>query len=337
MAEAEHLATNLDDALPAQPPSQRWRKFLQWIATNPDRRMLSVWLCWCVLSWPGVTLANAAAVWLGSGLGIGWPYQIVTPFYSLVWMSTAYALVVMPILCTPRTVYSVGTPIAIYATWCVVNLATTFTGTWMGDFTTFPVESVLGSLATIVGQTVWLGVCFYLVSSLAALRLSRSEQNTEHNSLSVLNLMIATTVAAAGFALERLGSGSVAETAFDNGFALLSILFTPVTALTWCVVMWAQLIPRWKAAIALTSVVLFTAISSFVAVSMLPADLPDPTVTIAYPSLWELLFGDTMGIAGIWIALRIARLGGYEVRSTQKQTATVVQTPTLVTEPDSKL
>lgn len=318
MAEAEHLATNLDDALPAQPPSQRWRKFLQWIATNPDRRMLSVWLCWCVLSWTVVSLAYAAAVWLVSRLLIVWPINLIGTGYSLVFYSTSLALIAMPILCTPRTAYSVGVPITIFTIWSVATVAAHFTGAWPSPITTVTAKSVSASLATIAGQGVWLGVCFYLVDSFSPLTLSRSDMNAQKSSLSVLRVMIATAMAGMGFAFMRFGHGNT-ETTLGSSFAMFAILSSPIAAVTWCVVMWAELVQRWKAAIALVSVVLFSAGSSTVAFSALPEDSADPNVSIALPAFWQLALSASMAIVGIGIALRIARLGGYKVRRTTRQ------------------
>lgn len=265
--------------------------------------MIATWFGWAVVSW---TLWTLAAV-LGFGGATGW-------VSGLIQHSTVYALVAAAAFISPLTVRSVFVPAILYSALSISSGVLIVIQILVQSGPSYlALDDIVANFASSFGAWIWLGVCFFLAAQLSGLRVTR-QPGAVYDVFTVKKLMAATSLACLGLALQHFDVTQQVW-AEPNGAKLLRVLLTPLGAIVWCVVLGTQLssLKLGWLLVVLTTVFGIAVNEALYAVVWSRMEFKEANVTLSHPTLWESGLSWLMSMLGVWIALRIARLGGYRV------------------------
>lgn len=278
------------------------RRFAGWIRQSADRRMIAVWVGWTIIAWTFYwLLVRIAPLSAGSWL------------YGLVQHSTVYALVAAAALIRPYTLRSITWPAIVYVAWFAASGL-------LGVVLVFLLDSPVAQLFEIslvgffssIGTWIWLGVVLYLLSQFLGICVTR-QPHLDYQPITLTKLMFVTALAALAFAIQGIDSGPQIWMRPDRA-RLVYMLSSILVAMVWCVVMWTRICSaRMSLLIITVTTIAGVAVGELLFVvwsSLIPSE---SSVSVHHPPLWESGLSWLMSMLGIWIALRIARVGGYRV------------------------
>lgn len=290
-------------------------RFLYWSTATVDRRMIVLWMGWASLSW--IMLIGSEYI----GLGL-----LTTSAYGLIQQSTVFALAAFAALVKPQTPRYLGIPVLFYVLFsvCTISISVIQCAVSESHFSQTPFTIFENHVASF-GYWIWFGVVLYLVVHYFGLCVTRQPPSGEV--LTVNKLFVATSLAAAGFAMQRFSQIDQFLVIPDEA-QLVFMLETALPVALWLVVLWTQICSRRMALF----LIVLTIIGGVCMGELLHAalwsrvELKDSNVKIGHQPLWEQVLSWLTAMLGVWVAIRIARVGGYQVRRTSAPSASDSQT-----------
>lgn len=278
--------------------------FWDWATATADRRMIVLWIGWTSLSW----ILYIVSVYVGL-------HFAATSVLGLMQHSTVLALAAFAALVKPQTARSMAGPILLYMLSSVFTiLIGVIQFAVSGSLSSLSLSNTLAYHVAAFGSWVWFGVVLYLVAQFSSICVTRQPYVT-YEVLTLKKLLVATSLAAAGFAMQQFGRQEQMWVMPDE-VRIVFLLWTTLGVAIWFVVLWAQ-ICSYRAAFFL---IVLTAIGGVCMSELMHVavwsrmEFKEANVTLSHPALWETMLSWLTSMLGVWIAIGIARLGGYQVR-----------------------
>jgi hypothetical protein len=291
--------------------------YRHWATATADRRMIMLWIGWTSLS----SILFIVSAYVGLNFAATLAVGLV--------QHSVFALAATAALVKPQTARSLAGPVLLYILWSLTTILTAEIQFAVSESQfSLSLSNIIASHVASFGSWIWFGVMLYVVAQFFGIGVSRQPYSDE--GLTINKLLVATSLAATGFAMQRFGRMEQQLWVLPDDAQLVFVLGTALPVAVWFVVLWTQLC-SYKSALFLIVLTMIggVCISEFLHAAVWSRmELKGANAMLGHPALWEVTLSWFASMLGVWVIIRIAEVGGYLVRRTSAPSAADNETKT---------